>query len=281
MIGACYESAMTPGTTEPTRTKKGGVSKLFLAVSLTGAVLAGCLNRNGSETAVSDGFVPLFDGRTLAGWRGDPAYWSVRDGAITGGSMQDIPANTFLIHEGSFRNFELRFKYRFPVPGNSGVNIRSRLFRDFEFEVTGYQANVVTVPPSSIDRYANIHEHNGRPTLAALGERTVYLRRDGEVRREVLGILNAPGRILAADRTYPNWNEQAVIAYENRIINVVNGFVAADTTDNDQEGRSFDGFIALQVHGGPPMEVQFADIELRPLTAPPELSGRFQFESTP
>lgn len=239
------------------------------------AVLFARAETTHADQAASNQFTPLFDGRTLTQWRGDPAYWSVRDGAITGGSTRDIPVNTFLIHQGNFRNFELRFKYRFPVSGNSGVQIRSRLHAAHEFAVTGYQANVVTVPPSTQERYAMLYDERGRGILAALGEQTNVTRTAGEVSRKVLQIVNPPERVLAGDRASPAWNEQVVIAYENRLVSAVNGMLAADLTDNDSEGRTLDGFIALQVHQGPPMEVQYKDIEIRPLTSAPDLTGRF------
>lgn len=235
-----------------------------------------------ADQAAPNQFTPLFDGQTLTHWRGDPAYWSVRDGAITGGSTRDIGANTFLIHEGNFRNFELRFKYRFRVPGNSGVQIRSRLHAAHEFAVTGYQANVVTVPPSTNERFAMLYEERGRGMiLAALGEQTIVTRTAGKVSRQLLRTVNPPERVLAAEKAYPEWNEQVIIAYENRLVNAFNGMLTADVTDNDVEGRAFDGFIALQGHAGPPMEVQFKDLEIRPLTSAPDLEGRFATAPTP
>jgi hypothetical protein len=55
----------------------------------------------------------LFDGRTLAGWEGDLKWWTVRDGAITGGSTTEkIPRNFFLATERSFQNFDLRLKLK-------------------------------------------------------------------------------------------------------------------------------------------------------------------------
>ena len=80
-----------------------------------------------------DGFVSLFDGRTLDGWNGDPMFWSVKDGALHAESTPEkvvggvIPGNTFLIWKGKVRDFELKVDYRFVGNGNSGVQIRSRM----------------------------------------------------------------------------------------------------------------------------------------------------------
>src|SRR5690606_16191655 len=50
-----------------------------------------------------DGFKPLFDGKSLEGWDGNPDFWSVRDGAITGQTTAEKPTrgNTFIIYKGS------------------------------------------------------------------------------------------------------------------------------------------------------------------------------------
>ena len=256
-------------------------AKLSTALGIVAAVAAVTLLFARGETtsasqATSSGFTSLFDGKTLKGWRGDPAYWSVKDGAIIGGSTKEIPVNTFLIHEGNFRNFELRFKYRFRVPGNSGVQFRSRLHPAHEFAVQGYQANVVTVPPSTDERFAMLYEERARTAiLAANGERTIVTRTGDTVNKQVLGTVNSRERIRAAAKPYPEWNEQIIIAYENHMVNALNGVLTAETTDNDTAARAFDGFIALQGHTGPPMEVQYKDLEIRVLTSAPNLTGRF------
>lgn len=250
-----------------------------LAAAAVAVLFARAETPYASQAAFSQ-FTPLFDGKTLTHWRGDPSFWSVRDGAITGGSTRDISVNTFLIREGNFRNFELRFKYRFRMPGNSGMQIRSRLHPAHEFAVTGYQANVVTIPPSTLERFAMFWDERGRGMLAANGEQTSVTRTADHVSREVLRVVNHPERVLAAAEPYPKWNEQVVIAYENRLVNALNGMLTADVTDNDVEGRTFDGFLALQVHSGSPMEVQFKDLEIRLLTSSPDLS-RFTTAPTP
>ena len=72
---------------------------MVLAASLLPAV----------SSAQGEARASLFDGRSLAGWQGDPRVWSVQDGALVGSTHDvDLKANTFLIHEGVFGDFELR-----------------------------------------------------------------------------------------------------------------------------------------------------------------------------
>src|SRR6059036_936900 len=69
------------------------------------------------------GFKSLFNGKDLSGWEGDPKFWSVKEGTITGQTTPENPLkqNTFLIWKGgTVEDFELRFSYRI-VGGNSGV----------------------------------------------------------------------------------------------------------------------------------------------------------------
>ena len=49
---------------------------------------------NVTVTAADDGYVSLFDGKTLKGWDGNPDFWSVRDGAITGQTTKENPTKS-------------------------------------------------------------------------------------------------------------------------------------------------------------------------------------------
>jgi hypothetical protein len=92
----------------------------------------------------TDGFVPLFNGRDLTGWRGLPDYWSVTDGAISGHQTKESSRQTFLILPGlTVRDFELHFAYRFASQeGNSGFQFRSRVLESQTYRVGGYQADM-------------------------------------------------------------------------------------------------------------------------------------------
>lgn len=218
-------------------------------------------------------FEVLFDGETLAGWRGDPDIWSVRDGAITGGSDEVIESNTFLIYEQPYSDFELRYSYRLSGPGNSGVHFRSTVADEGQFSVAGYQANVV--PTNQAERFGMLYEEGGRRELALLGHKMVIDRAgDDSVVKHVVESTNPRDRLIGAVRPYPEWNDVVIIAHGNRMLHVLNGYLVFDAVDNDPAG-SREGIVALQVHSGPPSYVQFRDIAVKPLTALPETAGRF------
>jgi hypothetical protein len=70
---------------------------------------------NGGEDKAPDGAVSLFNGKDLTGWDGNPKFWSVRDGAITGQTTAENPtkSNTFNIWRGGkLGDFELRLRFR-------------------------------------------------------------------------------------------------------------------------------------------------------------------------
>ena len=87
--------------------------------------------------------VSIFDGKSLAGWEGDAAWWRVEDGEIRGGSLTTkVPKNFFLATEKSYQNFDLRLQLRLTGTGfvNSGVQIRSVRVPN-STEMSGYQVD--------------------------------------------------------------------------------------------------------------------------------------------
>jgi hypothetical protein len=101
-----------------------------------------------AESADQD-FKPIFNGRDLTGWDGDPRFWSVSGGTIRGETSLERMAlsNTFLIWRGGvLKDFELKLKVRIRN-GNSGVQYRSQDLG--KHVVAGYQAEVDNTPGKS------------------------------------------------------------------------------------------------------------------------------------
>lgn len=219
---------------------------VLLAFGLTAAALA-----QESE----DGFKPLFNGKDLTGWDGDPKFWTVQDGALTGESTSDNPCtkNTFLIwRQGMLDDFELRLSFRI-VNGNSGIQYRSREVG--QWEVGGYQADIETGP----QWMGALYDEHGRGPLARRGEKSI-IDENGQIETEQAG--NADE--LFASIHPEEWNTYTVVAQGTHLIQKINGKVMVEVFDNDPKGyRS--GILALQIHSGPPMTVQFKDIRLKRL----------------
>ena len=146
---------------------------LALAIVLPAAVLA-------AEAESEKGFTPIFNGKDLTGWEGEPGYWSVEDGAITGKTTAQKPLDhpSYLFWRGGKpADFELRATYRFQGTfGNSGINFRSQELPNWD--VKGYQADMETGPTCTGTLYeCNQRGDHDRPRPES-GDRR---RRHGEV----------------------------------------------------------------------------------------------------
>ncbi|MBM3335342.1 DUF1080 domain-containing protein, partial [Candidatus Sumerlaeota bacterium] len=62
-----------------------------------------------------------------------------------------------------------------------------------------------------------------------------------------------------------DWNDMVVIARGNQLIQKINGVVFSEIIDEQEGARATSGVLALQLHAGPPMVVEFKDIRLKPL----------------
>jgi uncharacterized protein (TIGR03067 family) len=218
--------------------------------------------------AAEEGFKSLFDGKNLTGWSGRPQHWSVEEGAITGRTTKEHPAqgNNFLIWtNGTIRDFELRLSYKI-VPNNtngfanSGIQYRSKDFGNFV--VGGYQADFEAGKTFS----GILYEERMDGILAQRGQKTIIQSVDGKSKVEVVGSLgkseDIQGKIKDKD-----WNNYVVIAQGNHLQHFINGTPTVDVIDERTEGKAAkEGVLALQLHAGEPMTVQFKDIRIKSLS---------------
>ncbi|HTG45459.1 MAG TPA: DUF1080 domain-containing protein, partial [Verrucomicrobiae bacterium] len=202
-------------------------------------------------------FKSIFNGKDLAGWEGNPKFWSVKDGAITGQTTAENPTshNTFLIwRDGKVDDFDLKLKFKI-VGGNSGIQYRSKESPDWV--IGGYQADF-----EAGETYSGIlYEERGRGILAQRGQKTV-VRDNGKP--EVTGSVGDSKEIQAAIKK-EDWNEYTISARGYHFIHKINGMTTVDVTDEDKEHRVASGLLAFQVHAGPPMMVQFKDVQIKRL----------------
>lgn len=202
------------------------------------------------------GFVSIFNGKDLSGWEGYKDHWSAQDGKIVGKTtLQNLlKKNTFLIWTGGKpADFELRFKYKI-VGGNSGVQYRSEVIDPKKYVVKGYQADIDASPNFTGMNY----EENGRGFVAQRGER-VTIGPDGKKVVEKIGNKDD----LQKKVNHEDWNDYRIIAKGNNLKHYVNGILMSEVTDNQKDKAASSGVIALQLHQGPPMTVEFKDLRLK------------------
>jgi type 1 glutamine amidotransferase len=214
---------------------------------------------SGATALAEDGFQSIFDGKSLDGWDGNPKFWRVEDGTITGQTTAQNPTegNTFLIwRKGEVGDFELRAKFRI-MGGNSGIQYRSKEMG--RWVIGGYQADI-----DATGRYMGIlYEERGRGILAERGQ-DVKIQADGQIRPQGSG--RDAQAILDAVKN-EEWNEYTIRAEGNHLVQSINGKVMVDVTDEQASARAMKGLLALQLHAGPPMIVQFKDVQLKQLVA--------------
>ncbi|MDV6031525.1 MAG: DUF1080 domain-containing protein [Phycisphaera sp. RhM] len=209
-----------------------------------------------TATANAQEFESLFNGKDLSGWAGKAEFWSVKDGAIFGQTTKDKPTkgNTFLVWQGGgAADFVFKAKVRFSG-NNSGVQYRSELIGKPEnYVVKGYQADLHPKP----EFFGMLYAEKWRGIVAKRFQRVV-VGDDGKP--QVVGEVGDKDQKLVDTE----WNELTIIAVGNRQIHQVNGVTTMDLTDNHPEAKR-NGILALQLHAGSPMTVEFKDIRLRHL----------------
>ncbi len=185
-----------------------------------------------------EGFVPIFNGKDLTGWEGDTKLWLVEDGMLIGRSP-GIKYNDFLATTKSYGDFILRFQVKLvDNKGNSGVQFRSKRVPPPGHEVSGYQADIAP------GWWGKLYDEARRNKVLA--------GPSDEVLKKAL----KPG----------DWNDYEVEAIGNRIRLAINGVTTVDYTEPDDK-IAREGIIAVQIHSGGPMEVQFRNLRIKEVKA--------------
>jgi hypothetical protein len=216
------------------------------------------------------GFTPIFDGTSLKGWDGDPAFWRAENGVLIGESTAANPVkeNTFVIWRGGEpKDFELKLQFRMNST-NSGVQIRSvhvppgTLMGDRKVEgkwvLKGYQADI-----DFDNRWTGqIYEERGRGFLATRGL-AVHVPESGRP-RTIGNLQQTPDELKALIKTN-DWNQLHLVARGHTIIQILNGAVTSLVIDDDVKNRALSGLIGFQIHVGAPMKIEFRNIWLKTL----------------
>jgi len=210
------------------------------------------------------GFVSLFDGQTLKGWKAvDMSWWSVEDGAITAKITEQKPCdkNQYLFCEvGPMKDFELKLVHRMITTQkvNGGFQFRSAKYQGDDCK--GYQVDNNTDTPWLV----RLYDEFGRHTLAWRGQRTVI---DRQGQREETAIDSNPEDAASSPAKFDlhRWHEYHLTCRGERLTLKINGQPIAEVIDKDPRQQDLSGLLALQLHSGPVMTVQFKDIRYKPL----------------
>lgn len=210
----------------------------------------------------------LFNGKDLTGWDGDPKLWSVKDGVLRGETTKENAAkgNTFLIwKDGTVKDFDLRLSFRMNAANNSGIQYRSKHITEGKVSnawvVRGYQhelRNEKKFPNTS----SFIYDEGGkRGRMCQVGEKTVWTADGKKEVKDTFVTQEAFDKLMKVD----DWNDVVIIAKGKNVKHYLNGQLVVDFTDEEPKLALSEGILALQLHAGAPMWVEFKNIRLKQL----------------
>ncbi|MVM40944.1 DUF1080 domain-containing protein [Spirosoma sp. HMF3257] len=246
---------------------------LLLAVMSTASINTSCVAQK-----KKDGFVQIFDGKTLKGWDGDPTYWRVENGNLVGEITPAtlLKTNSFIIWRGGEPgDFEFKGEFNITEAGNSGINYRSDQLPDVPFALRGYQADI-----DGKNRYTGQnYEERKRTTLAYRGQKTTIPPYTGpatpegvraNVKSNAWSGLTVTGSLGSSDSLKTlikseDWNTFRLVIKGNRLQHYINDVLMSDVTDEDTVNGKSKGLLGVQVHVGPPMKVQYRNLMLKQL----------------
>ena len=223
-----------------------------------------------------EGFVSLFDGRTLAGWDGDPEVWRVENGAIVAVRPPDRAMNnSYLIYRGlKARDFDLRLEIKAAV-GGSGIQYRSRTGLpwtnpvpnapppNLRWMMTGPQADFWPAKTFGRDLFSGQVYMENEPARVT-SWRGQVTRRSAGGEPELVGTIAERSKLALTVRP-DDWNEYEIIARGPVVLHLLNGqLMAASVFDDPRSADNRAGWIGIEAELNP-ARVEVRNIWLRKL----------------
>jgi hypothetical protein len=189
-----------------------------------------------AETPKKHEWVPLFNGKDLDGWKlnGDER-WVAEQGTILGESTANKYG--YLTTLKTYRDFDLRLKFKSEAAGNSGFFLHSQITGMSPEHGPDIEGMQVEVDPNPGEHTGGLYESGGREWVAMPTP-------EGE---------NAlkPGQ----------WNDLEVSVHNNHIVTHLNGVKVVDFTDSTP--KFSEGIIGLQIHTGGGVKIRWKDIYIK------------------
>lgn len=228
--------------------------KCYVVAGLLAVLLsprAGALAADGKS---DDRFIPMFNGKDLTGWEGAPGWWEVCDGVLVAESTPAKPCKRshYLYWKGGEpADFEMRATYRIGGQANSGIQFRSK--RRGQWDTWGYQADLDTA-----GHYTGCLYQHERGLVARRGQK---VRFDADGKKTITSIGDSD-KLLKAVKI-GDWNQYRILAEGPNLTLWINGQLMCQAEDHQEKFALPRGIIALQMHQGPPMKVEFKNLEIR------------------
>jgi hypothetical protein len=222
-------------------------------------LIAGCLVALWTSCATGlagqpDSFGEMFNGKDLTGWEGAPNWWEARDGVLVAESTPAKPCarSHYLYWKGGEpADFEMRCLWRISGEGNSGIQFRSETRPDWD--TWGYQADL-----DGAGVYTGCLYQHVRGLVAQRGQK-VSIDQTG---RKTSTTFADSDELLKAVRK-GDWNEYRILAQGPHIKLWINDVLMCEVEDHEPKLALTKGIIALQMHQGPPMKVEFKNLRIR------------------
>tara|TARA_B100001123_G_C15232191_1_gene995595 strand:- start:546 stop:1247 length:702 start_codon:yes stop_codon:yes gene_type:complete len=216
-----------------------------------------------AQGADKDGFISIFDGKTLKGWEATPAKtapaWKVKKGMIVGNGDKGRGYLTYTPNK-NVADLEMKFSYRFPGKGNSGVNIRAIVDKTRKRDFQSYHADLGNLGiGKNVMGAWDFHTPGRKEHRCFRGDQLVIGKDDKPTITPIKDALSA-GDIKKGD-----WNSVHIIAKDNNFKLYINGKLSSEFTEHLPKAKRLkSGMIQLQLHD-PGMIVHFRDLKLKVL----------------
>jgi hypothetical protein len=214
------------------------------------------LNLAAFSESSDSGFVQIFNGKDLTDWSGLPDAWSVVDGSIVAESTPAKPCKVphYLFWTKKMPdNFHLKATLRLTGKGNSGIQFRSE--KRPNWDAYGYQADL-----DNESQFTGCLYHHKRFLIVERG-----IDRKIEPNGKTQDKKFADSKELIKSYKPNDWNEYEIIADGSVITLIINGKMMCRVDDQHATESAKSGIIALQMHPGPPMKIEFKKIQLKSL----------------